>query len=130
MEDPLDVGWSHTAPLIDDLDADAIDAGLTREPDGTALSVLDGIREEVGDDLIEPAAVPDAGTRRLRHDHQQRVLTLGFVGETLAHVANELREIHGFGFENEPSGGDVSDVEQRVDEPAQPVRLGQGLLDA
>src|SRR6266540_291443 len=108
--------------------------GLTRIVTGSP-AVLQGVREEVRDDLVEAGPVPPPlGGLRLEDEGAPGPPRL--VVEAVHHLAGDLREVRLLDLEIEPAGADARDVEQARDEPREPVdapadeiRLARDLIE-
>jgi len=61
LEDPAVIGAGNAHPLVPDPEAQAIRGGLGRQQDRSAHPVFDRVRDEVGHQLFQSAAVPGPG---------------------------------------------------------------------
>src|SRR5439155_3669136 len=122
------VGGDAQAPIADGDDG-AVAFAFQADIDRLAVAVLDGVRDEVRYDLVEPTLVPatDDGVRRV--DVQRRTNARGLVGEARADLVDDLREVDQLYVQLEPSGGDARHVEQFVDQTVKAGRLRIDLLD-
>jgi hypothetical protein len=87
------------------------------------LGVLDGVADQVADDLLE--AHPVATNELQRLDIGRVVERLALRGRVVRveAVSDDLREVDGLGVEDDLAVGDARDVEQIVDQPREVVRL-------
>ena len=63
LEDPAPVFRRNAEPLVPDEEADGVFQGLDGQTHGPGVAILDGVREEIGDDLVDSESVPDAEDR-------------------------------------------------------------------
>ncbi len=98
--------------------------------DGLPISVFDGVRNEVADDLIEPEAIPSAehGACRIA-SNGGRLLRL-VVDEAADDFAGERDELELFAFEPKSAGRDARDVEQLVDQSLEPASVALDFAEA
>ena len=80
------VGGDAQAPIAD-RDDRAVVLARDADVDRLAVAVLDGIRQEVRDDLIQPAPVPSSHDGGGRVNVQRGSDARGLVGEPRAHLA-------------------------------------------
>src|SRR5439155_25161226 len=115
-EDALAIDRGDPDAVIGDDDAD--DAALARGGDanGLAATVLHGVVEEVGDDLIDAEAIPVGRAARAEIELERAAGAIELVGEAAHHVAHQLIGIEILAIEIEPAGFDPRDVEELVDE--------------
>ena len=124
------VGRDAEAPIADRDDARVVAAASSADVDRLAVAVLDGVRDQVGDHLVEAALVPAADDRRVgawtfsvEPTRAASSLKRG------ADLVDDLREVDRLDVQLEAPGGDARDVEQLVDQAVQPRRLRVDLLD-
>ena len=99
------------------------------------LGELDGVADEVGEHLTQPAGVAHqrVGDRLVHHRHQLEALVLGPLCEQLAHGLDRLPQVELQRLELEPPGLDLREVEDVVDDVQQRFgrdahRLGIAVL--
>src|SRR4051812_791046 len=97
--------------------------------DRPPLAVLQRVRDQVGDHLLQADAVPHA----LDGIEVERDLAAGFrrqVREAVHDVPDHLVESHPLPIEHQPAGVDAGDVEDLADELLEPRSGGRRLLQA
>jgi hypothetical protein len=90
---------------------------------------LDGIVDQVGDDLAEPVLVAqyEFGQRRVDVEPQVQALLAGGRGKGMRHLADHLAEIEGQPFELQAAGFDAREIENVVEQEEQGIgRTAQG----
>ncbi len=108
------------------LDVDGDPAGGAFGANGHALTaggVLDGVVQQVGEDLRQAIAVADNRWQRRQGVVKDNSLIGGAQAEPLANGANQCGDIYRLPFEAHLSGIQPGQVEQIDDQPPQPVGL-------
>ena len=105
-------------PGVADDDLDVRPNALELDLDSPILrGELDGVVQQVPDDLLQPAGVAaDQQAGRLQHRVEPNALRLGRVTDRFQRVVDELAEIDGLHGEPQPAIHDLRHVEQVVDE--------------
>jgi hypothetical protein len=102
-----------------------LDGGADR--DHALLGELHGVGDQVGDDLSEPGRVSREHCRDLRvtRDHEVQPLLAGELGQHGGHLLQQEPDVEVHPLELEPTGLDLGEVEDVVDQPEQrpPGRL-------
>src|SRR6185312_17069438 len=92
-EDALLLLGRHADAVIDYADLGAPVVAAELDLDRLALPVLDGVGDEVGDDLIDARAIPEPQDRRRRRQLERDVLPPRFVLEPRDHLFGDVDEI-------------------------------------
>jgi len=98
--------------------------------DGVVGAVLDGIGEQVGDDLLEAETIPAADDGGVGVEDEGAACAGGIGLGAGDDVLEEGGEVDGLVLEGEAAGADAGDVEQVVDELVEALGGAAGGLDA
>src|SRR5262249_55526580 len=120
VEDALLLLGSDADAVIDDAHFGALAVAADRDLDRLTLPILDGVGDEVGQDLVEARATPHPRQRRRRLQRERHALPAGLFAQARHHVARDLDEIDALDLQLEPAHADARDVEERVDELLEP----------
>ncbi len=118
IEDVSQVLWSNAPTRVFDNDPGYAITGRDGHCDrSTRWSELDGIRQEVGDDLVQSVLVAPYN-RWLKIAGQGKPRTLQLRFERFRGLSRDQSEIHGFEFQGQPGGlGRSEDLEVFDDAP-------------
>ena len=101
-EDPVLLFGRDGCDAIDDVQLRAVAVAGKADIDGFALTVLDCVRHQVRQDLIDARPFPRSNHRRRRIEEQRHVLTRCLVAGPRQYVVRNLDEIGLLELELEP----------------------------
>src|SRR5688572_24967815 len=128
-EDPAQRLLLDADAVVRDRDPDRPVAVLGLDLDRLALAVLDGVGEEVREDLLDAEPVPAAGDRLAGVADELGTDLARLGAEALDHVPHDRGEIERLDLERDPAGGDARHVEETLDEASQAGDLVRGVLE-
>ncbi len=123
LEEPVAGFWGDADPCIGDFEAEAdgvvrVGDGMEVEDDLAGFRKLDGVGEEVGDDLAQPSRVAEdlLGECSMDPGHEFESFGFGAFGEEFHGAFDAVDDIEGHGFDGEFTGFELGEVEDVVDE--------------
>ncbi len=117
------VGLGYPDALIEDREASDGPVPVGDDPDRLSGAVLHGVREQVRRDLLEPQPIPLAHDGAFRLHVERTSSQLGLLAQPPDDVPHEGRQIHRLTRQGEPPLLDAREVEQAVDQQAEPADL-------
>src|SRR5437867_2262541 len=123
LEDARLVLGGNSDPMVADEEPRGRNVASDIHLDGMARPVLDGIGEQIHDDLFHAQAVPLAHARADGGQLEPALRMRELFPVARGNITNERRQVYRLAVEVEAPGRDPRDVEKAVDQGGEPVDL-------